>query len=497
MIDTNNTKQAAWVGIGSLFSFIVGIVSPMILSRFFDKADYGTYKQVMYVYNTLLVVFTFGLPRAYSYFLPKRNVEEAKSIITKLNKIFIVLGFIFSLILFIFASPIAKILNNEELTYALRVFSPVPVLLLPTMGLEGILATYKKTGYLAVFTIITRSFTVLCTVIPVIFYSGTYIHAIIGFDIAAIITCSLAFYLMGVPIKGIISKKTDLSYKEIFSFSFPLLTASLWGMIIGSAPQFYISRYYGNEVFADFSNGFMRFPIVEMVTASIATVLLPEFSRIDKGNGMNEDAIAIWNNTILKSAKIIFPMIIFCVFFAGLFMICMYGDMYSTSAVYFQIKNLSGLFYIVPFSPIMIAIGKTSEYSYYHLLTAVLTVILGFIAVRWFGSPINIAIVTELCFILLIILMMGSIMRYARKSFLSLVPLKTLLNILLASIISGVMTYLFCSYLPINKYVVLLIAFFIYVTLYYILCWLFKISYKNILESFLGSNHILIMKFIP
>ena len=54
---TNNTKQAAWTAIGSLFSFGFSIVSSMILSRYFDKADYGTYKQAMYVYNTLLTVF--------------------------------------------------------------------------------------------------------------------------------------------------------------------------------------------------------------------------------------------------------------------------------------------------------------------------------------------------------------------------------------------------------------------------------------------------------
>lgn len=65
---TSNTKQAAWIAIGSFFSFIVGIVSPMILSRYFGKGDYGTYKQVMYVYNTLLTIFTLGLPKAYAYF---------------------------------------------------------------------------------------------------------------------------------------------------------------------------------------------------------------------------------------------------------------------------------------------------------------------------------------------------------------------------------------------------------------------------------------------
>ena len=137
---TSNSKQAVWVAIGGFFSFIVGIVSPMILSRFFDKGDYGTYKQVMYVYNTLLAVFTLGLPKAYAYFLPKFAIEYSKDIISKVTKIFFILGAVFSLFLLCFAGPIALVMNNPDLKMALIVFSPTPFLLLPTMGLDAIYA---------------------------------------------------------------------------------------------------------------------------------------------------------------------------------------------------------------------------------------------------------------------------------------------------------------------------------------------------------------------
>ena len=149
MNKTNNTKQATWVALGSLFSFGFGIVSSMILSRYFDKGDYGTYKQVLFVYNTLLVVFTLGLPRAYSYFLPRVANEEAKSLIQKINTLFFLLGGVFSFLLFVGSSIIADLMNNENLEFALRIFSLVPLFMLPTMGLEAILATYKKTQFLA------------------------------------------------------------------------------------------------------------------------------------------------------------------------------------------------------------------------------------------------------------------------------------------------------------------------------------------------------------
>ena len=84
----SNTIQSLWVAMGSLASFAFSIVSAAILSRYFAKEDYGTYKQVMYVYHTLLTVFTLGLPKSYSYFLPRVTKEEGLSLVKKITNIF-------------------------------------------------------------------------------------------------------------------------------------------------------------------------------------------------------------------------------------------------------------------------------------------------------------------------------------------------------------------------------------------------------------------------
>lgn len=211
---TNNTRQAAWVALGSLFSFAVSVVSPMILSRFFEKADYGTYKQVMYVYSTLLIVFTLGLPRAYAYFLPKYPIEQARGIIRKITAIFLAMGALFSLTLFFGAPLFADWLKNPDLDRAIRIFAPVPLFLLPVMGLDGILSTYRKTQYLALYTICTRIFTVACTILPVICFGGGYIEAIVGFDIASVLTCLLAVILMNRPLRGVSHLPTEVRYRD-------------------------------------------------------------------------------------------------------------------------------------------------------------------------------------------------------------------------------------------------------------------------------------------
>lgn len=495
MTDTNNTKQAAWVAIGSLFSFAVGIISPMILSRYFTVGDYGTYKQVMYVYTTLLSVFTLGLPKAYAYFLPKHPYEESKAIINKITILFLILGGVFSLTLFLGSEPIARFLDNPDLTTALKVFSPVPLFLLPSMGLEGIFATYKKTQYLALYTIITKIITILFTVLPVIFFNGNYIYALIGFDIASILTCTTALILRAQPVKNYPAHNTVLSYREILNFSIPLLFASIWGMLYNSANQFFISRYYGKETFAMFANGFTELPFLGMVIGSISTVLLPVFSRMEKGVGLSGNMVTIWNSAILKSAKILFPISVFCIFMARLVMICLYGVQYEDSTIYFQIKSLYGLFYIVPFAPLLIAMGRTKEYSNVTMYFTLALITIEFLCVKFLDSPLYIAIASESCSIAKCIIFFILIVKLSSRKITDVLPIKQLILVLITSVVASIPVYLITKCLEWNKFVLLFFDVFIFCVFYYVFCWIGKITYRDIVASVVKNNKIL--KIIP
>lgn len=499
MAETNNTKQAAWVAIGSLFSFAVGIISPMILSRYFTIGDYGTYKQVMFVYHTLLSVFTLGLPKAYAYFLPKRPYEESKAIINKITLLFLLLGCLFSLTLFIGAGAIAIFLGNPELTIALRIFSPVPLFILPTMGMEGIFSTFKKTQFLALYTIITRVLTILFTVLPVIFFDGNYIYALIGFDIASALTCITALVLRSLPVRRYTHDATNLSYKEILTFSIPLLFASIWGMLYTSVNQFFVSRYFGKEAFAIFSNGFTELPFIGMVIGSISTVLLPVFSRLEKGDGLNGEIVSIWNSAMMKSAKILFPISVFCIFMAHLVMICLYGGNYDESTIYFQIKNIYGLFYIVPFAPALIAMGKTKVYSNVTMYFALALTALEFLSVTFIDSLVAIAIISETLSIAKCIVFFVIIAKYSSMKVSELLPYKQLITILCASVLASIPVFFISQMFTWNKFALLFFDVGIFCIIYYVLCWVGKIGYREIVASVIKPNIITshILKLIP
>lgn len=495
MSNTSNSRQAMWVAVGQFSAFAIGIISPMILSRYFSKGDYGTYKQVMYVYNTLLIVFTLGLPKAYSYFIPRVSLPESKDVIRKISRLFAILGLFLSLLLFCGASAIADLLHNPDLELAIKWFSPTPLLLLPVMGIEGILASYKKAKHIALFTLCMRVFTLLFTILPVITFNGTYIHSIIGFDIASLLTCIFSYYLKYLPTRGIELQRATVSYKEIFAFSLPLLSASLWIMLFQSTNQFFISRYYGNEVFAEFSNGFMEFPIIPMVVNSVATILAPLFAGMAVKNKMSIGDI--WNSALNKTIKIIYPVTIYCILFSNIVMTCFYGKMYSTSGIFFSIKNIEGFFSVIPFYPILMALGKTKEYSRVHMVIAFLLLPLEFFIVK-LGLPVyTIGLAYVLCSLGKVILQFAVVGRSVEMPASVLIPYKAMIKVALVSVFASIIPLVLSRYISeLNEWLLLIITVSLFCIIYYSLCWISHVSYRDVVIGFIGRYRSL-LKFIP
>ncbi len=481
---TNNTKQVVWVAIGSFCSFGFSIVSLMILSRYFTKENYGTYKQVIYIYNTLLIFFPLGLPGAFSYFLPRTEHAQAQSLIRKINNLFFLLGGLFSITLFIFSTQIASILKNPDLKEAIRIFAIVPFLLLPTMGLEGILATYKKTMLIAIYNISTNILKLLCVGMPVMIWNLNYNNALVGFVVASFFTFLLALYLKYYPVRHESNNPCNITYKEIFKFSFPLLIASFWGSIGVSTNQFFISRYYGNKVFAEFSNATIPIPFIGMVTGACATVLSPIFSRIhnEKTDCKNE-IISLWNSVISKTVMLIYPILLYCLFFADVIMIILYGKQYESSADFFRINLISDFFSIILFGPLIINIGKGYFYSYVLMLNAFLLILLEFISVNVFKNPIAISYVSAFVRLFSFFMMSYCIADYLKIKIYKLFPIALIIKIIIPSIlVLSLLHYVMIFVLNLNVFASAILGFCFYSIFYAIYSFVSDINYIKIFK---------------
>ncbi|MEG0517598.1 MAG: oligosaccharide flippase family protein [Bacteroidales bacterium] len=487
---TNNTIQALWVAIGSLCAFGVTLISTMILSRYFDKTDYGTYRQVLYVYQTLLIVFTLGLPKAYAYFLPRVEDCYAKSLINKITRIFYLLGGVFSVLLFIFAPQIAAALKNPDLTSALRIFSPVPFLMLPTMGIEGIYAAYQKNRYMALYNVLTKSLILLCVALPVLFFNGSYKEALMGFVAASFVSFLVATYMKSWCVRGKGAKPTAITNRDIFRFSLPLLFASLWGILTQSADSFFISRFFGTDVFAEFSNGSLQLPFVGMIIGACSTVLMPLFSKkVHENADPKTEILPVWRNVFEKVIKITYPLIVFFLFYATEIMVILYGLEYESSGIFFRINICVNIFTVISYFPILISIGAFKYYKDAHMWRAIVITVLQYFSVKLFNNPYLVVVLSSIGNILMIVAFTYYTANYFKVRVLDVVPMRLCVNILLSSIIILFIANWIYSYCNVNSFRLfdITLMFFVYAIIYAIWTYIAKIEYMSIISPILSK----------
>lgn len=491
MIDkVNKTKQALWVGIGNLSTFLFTIIITAILARYLPKEELGTYRQVLYVYNTLVIIFTGGLPRVFAYYLPRYDLAEGKAITNKIINILFLCGLTFSIFLFFTADFFASILKNPQLKIGIKYFAIIPTLLLPTLGIEGIFSSYQKTTYIALYNISTKILMLCAISLVVLRYGGTFENAIIGWIISSALALFFALYLKTIPFKNVESKIPELKLKQILSYSLPIVFASLSGMAIRSADQFFISRYFGPEIFAEFANGFIQIPFVTMITGATSTVLMPIFSKMNTAEGSNKEIAMLWKNALTKSAYLIYPMIFFFLFFAESIIKIIYTDVYIKSAIYFQIAMILNFFNIIIFAPLLLSMGKTKLYAQIHLFYAVTIWFGGYIVVILFNSPYLLAGFSILNNILLIITSFAIISKLLGINIFTLFPFKEVSKIIFASLISIMFVYVLINLIVYyqNYITRLTFGFITYVIILILFLKLFKINYIEIIKPLFIKN---------
>lgn len=486
---TSNIAQAMWIGIGSLFSFLFAIVSSAILSRYLTKTEYGTYKQVLYVYTTLQSVFTLGLPLAYSYFLPRVSKGEGKTLTRRLEIAFLALGSVFSLVLFFGADTIAGILRNPNLGINIKIFSPTPVLVLPTMGLQGVLATYKQTIWNAVYIVATRILMMIFVALPVAFYRADCQTAVWGFVIASFISLIVAMWVKNIPYKGIKKEPCSIRYKDIFRYSVPLMIAGIYGIGAKAADQFFVSHYYGQEVFADFANGSLELPFVSMVLSAGATVLLPVFSEMVSNNEASNKIIELWKRTAVKSALLLYPLVAFFWFFADDTITLLYGDNFLTSAIYFRILLVVNFFTVIPFYPIILALNKTKEYARVHLIIFIAVWLLEYLSVVTINSPYAITTISVLCNLAKIFLLFNVVRKTLEQPLTSMLPISELLKNFVSCVSIGFVSMYAIELLPFAHIKILSIGvgFFLFIGLTLLISRPLKLDYFDVVRPVLSK----------
>lgn len=286
---------------------------------------------------------------------------------------------------------------------------------------------------MAGYVLISRAFMIACVVLPVVVFDAGVSGAIAGFVLASLVTCVAGQKLSSVPFRNVSPVKSRLTVRELLRFSMPVFVSSMYGFVIGSASQFFVSRYLGVEDFALFANGYRELPLAGMIIGAAAGVLLPEFSRMSVEGADGGQFVRLWQAAVLKSSAIIYPLSVFCCVFAPEIICLLYGEGYREAAGLFRIVTLVNLARIMPYAPVLFALGRGKAFARAHLVTALLIVGLELWCVMVFPSLWAIAAIATGCTFFCLFLLMTTTARVLGTSLAGLMPWRMLTIVLLVS----------------------------------------------------------------
>lgn len=219
-----------------------------------------------------------------------------------------------------------------------------------------------------------------------------------------------------------------------------------------------------------------------MVTGAMTGVLLNEFSRMSSRKAAKREYITLWRNVVFKSAAIIYPVSLFCLMFSSHMMGLLYGNDYRGAATLFMIATIINLTRVVPYSPIMLALGRGREFANAHLVTAILLITLDILCVNLFRSLTAIAAIHTFCIVFYLTIMLNTISRSLCSSIAGLIPFSKLAKILFAAVTAcGIarLTVFFCG--ATTDIAVLSLGGAVFISCYSILASRIGIDYREIL----------------
>lgn len=130
-------KGASILAIAGIIAKIMGAVFRLPLINWIGDTGMANYSPAYYIYAFLVILATSGLPVAISKLVSESlavgNHYQADKVFKLSSALMMAMGFVFFLILFIFAPQIAELMGNKDAALGMRAIAP-SLLLVPLMA---------------------------------------------------------------------------------------------------------------------------------------------------------------------------------------------------------------------------------------------------------------------------------------------------------------------------------------------------------------------------
>jgi O-antigen/teichoic acid export membrane protein len=326
-------------------SAVILAASTIIIARVIGSIQYGEYSKVFVPIGIALLFqdpgITVALTRYISLYLEPKEADKQGSFIITGLALNLATSIILSLILYLFAAPIAEgFLQQKELEGMLKIasFAVIGHALINTTNSIFI-------GYMRVQ--LQNLSTLLYAILK---GSASTILVLIGFGLPGAIVSQVAAILITGSVALVITllivrrrSRAPPSFealREMLRFGAPIYLSNLIGGALSQLTSSLMVLYVASSEIGNYGVALNFTVLVTFLITPIQTTIYPLFTKLGRGTSNLKHAYA---NSVKYSALIAIPASIALIGLSEPMISLIYGDSYPTAPLYFSIYLLTSI----------------------------------------------------------------------------------------------------------------------------------------------------------
>jgi O-antigen/teichoic acid export membrane protein len=329
------TAGAAWMMFARTCAFAFNIAVPLLLVRRLDRSEFGLYKQVVLVVTTSVMILPLGVHMSAYYFMPRER-ERQPQIVFNILLFNLAVGALVCALLCARPQLAAALLNNPELTSIAPLVGLVAALWMNSAVLESV-AVASGELRLATLIIVADQVVKASLMLSAAALFGT-VRAVVYAMIAhgALQLATLVVYARSRF--GAFWRGFQLgALRRQLAYALPLGVAAVIGGLYLYLDNYFVSYRFSPADYAVYATGCFNIPLVDLLTLSINSVMIPRVSQL-QGEGRRREIIELTARMMRKLAAFSLPLYFFLLVAGREFIVVLFTTNYLPSVPIFLIN---------------------------------------------------------------------------------------------------------------------------------------------------------------
>jgi O-antigen/teichoic acid export membrane protein len=324
---------------GRAVGFVAVFAIPVVLSRVFTTAEFGTYKQLFLLFSTLFGIAQLGMAESLYYFLPGKPRDAGPYVANAIVTLTLAGAGCLAL-LWATRGPIAAWFGNQELSDNLILLGLVLAPMLVATMFEIVMISRKQHLKAAVTYAISDLGRTLLFIVPAIGF-----RSLRGVLVGAVAFGFLRFVVMIVYLRREFGRDlhVDLAvWRRQLAYALPFALAVGIEVIQMNFHQYVVAARFDAATFAIYAVGCLQIPLVDLVMTSTTSVMMVQMADHAR-TGRRAPALALWHDTVYKLALLMFPLTAFLIVAARPVILALFTARYLASVPIFMVWTLAVL----------------------------------------------------------------------------------------------------------------------------------------------------------